>query len=87
MGGDRKMKMFDTCLDCEVKLKKTLVDYRGTKLEALQCPKCKQKIFTEEQVLKAINSTPSTKLMAQELHYYLKCKTTAEFQNQYYSLY
>ena len=50
------MKKFDTCIDCEVKLKKTLVEYKGTRLEALQCPKCKQKIFTEEQSLKAINT-------------------------------
>ncbi|MEK6856992.1 MAG: hypothetical protein AABX39_00200 [Nanoarchaeota archaeon] len=50
------MKTFDTCLDCEAKLKKVSVDYRGTKLEALQCPKCKQKIFTEEQTLNAINN-------------------------------
>lgn len=50
------MKTFDTCLDCEVKLKKVSVECRGAKLEALQCPKCQQKIFTEEQTMSAIDT-------------------------------
>ncbi len=56
------MKNFDSCIECNVKLKKTSVNYRGTKLESLQCPKCKQKIFTEEQTLDAINRLEEKRL-------------------------
>lgn len=56
------MKMFDECIDCNVKLKNVFVLHRGTKLEALQCPKCKQKLFTEEQTLGAINKLEEKRL-------------------------
>ncbi len=36
------------CIDCWIPLEKSIAKYKGLKFEALQCPKCKEKIFTEE---------------------------------------
>lgn len=47
---------FDTCIDCKTKLKTSFVMFKGTILEALVCPKCEQKIFTEKQRLKVIKA-------------------------------
>lgn len=37
------------CINCEVPLKKAISYYKGMEFDAYQCPKCKVKIFTEEQ--------------------------------------
>ncbi len=50
------------CIDCNVEMKKSTVNYRGMPMDALQCPKCKARIYTEEQAHKAI-----LKLEAQRL--------------------
>ncbi len=50
------------CIDCNVELKKTFVKYRDTEFEALQCQKCKQKIFTEELAMNAISKLEEKRL-------------------------
>lgn len=50
------------CMDCNVELKKTFVNYRGTEFEALQCPKCKEKIFTEDLAMNAISKLEEKRL-------------------------
>lgn len=50
------------CINCYIAMKKTFVEYRGIKFEALQCPKCKEKIFTEDLTMKAISQLESKKL-------------------------
>jgi len=42
------------CINCNIPMKKTFVEYKGTKLEARQCPKCKEKIFTEDLTIRTI---------------------------------
>lgn len=41
------------CMKCDIKSKKVFVTFRGIKLEALECPICKEQIFTEELAKKA----------------------------------
>ena len=50
------------CINCNVKMKKTFVEYKGVKFEARQCPKCKEKIFTEDLTMKAISKLESKRL-------------------------
>ena|GEM_PF-1290023 len=50
------------CVNCNVGMKKVLVKYKGMKFEARQCPKCKEKIFTEEQAMKAISKLEAERL-------------------------
>ena len=50
------------CINCDVPMKKTFVEYRGMKLEARQCPKCKEKIFSEELAMKAISQLEAKRL-------------------------
>lgn len=50
------------CINCNVHMKKTFVDYNGVKFEARQCPKCKEKIFTEDLTMKAISKLESKRL-------------------------
>ena len=54
--------MAQTCIDCDIKLKRDFVMYKGLKMEALMCPKCKSKVFTEKQTLKAISKLESKRL-------------------------
>lgn len=56
------MKNINKCINCNVVLNKSSVIHKGTKLEAFQCPKCKQKLFTEEQTLSAINKIEEKRL-------------------------
>ncbi len=56
------MKNINKCINCNVVLNKSSVIHKGTKLEAFQCPKCKQKLFTEEQTLSAINKIEGKRL-------------------------
>ena len=50
------------CFKCNVPMQKTFLNYKSMQLEAQQCPKCKERIFTEELALKA-----AAKLEAQRL--------------------
>lgn len=50
------------CINCGIPMKKTFMIYKGIKLEARQCPKCKEKIFTEDLALKAISELESNRL-------------------------
>lgn len=43
------------CIKCEVPMKKTFVIYNHVKFEARQCPKCKEKIFTEDLAMNVIS--------------------------------
>jgi hypothetical protein len=56
------------CVDCNIPMKKTFVKYKGLGLEARQCPKCKEKIFTEDLTMKAISKLEAKRLE----HEYLK---------------
>ena len=55
-GNERK------CVDCNVPMKKRFIQYRGVELEARECPKCKEKIFTEELTMKAISKLEGKRL-------------------------
>lgn len=50
------------CINCNIAMKKTYLEYNGLKLEARQCPKCKEKIFTEDLAMKAISKLESKRL-------------------------
>ncbi len=58
-------KMVDEkCIHCAMPLVKATVDYNGLKLEARKCPKCGEKIFTEDLTMKAIAKLESNRLEA-----------------------
>lgn len=50
------------CAGCDFPMKKTTVNYKGIKFEARQCPKCKEKIFTEDLAMKAIAKLEAKRL-------------------------
>ncbi len=50
------------CIDCHVPMKKALVNYKEIQLEARECPKCKEKIFTEDLAMKAISQLEEKQL-------------------------
>lgn len=50
------------CINCKIPMKKAYVEYKGIKFEARQCPECKEKIFTEDLTMKAINKLEAKKL-------------------------
>ncbi len=52
----------EKCIRCAVPLVKTAIDYKGVKLEARKCPKCGEKIFTEDLTMKAIAKLESRRL-------------------------
>ena len=54
--------MRELCINCSVPMKKVYIEHRGVKLEARQCPKCKQKIFTEDLTMKAISKFEAKRL-------------------------
>jgi len=60
------------CINCKVKMKKTFVEYKGMKFEARQCPKCKEKIFTEDLTMKAISKLESKRLQKEYLKHPMK---------------
>lgn len=43
------------CINCGIPMRRIFMIYRGIKLEARQCPKCNEKIFTEDLAIKAIS--------------------------------
>ena len=60
------------CINCNVKMKKTFVEYKGVKFEARQCPKCKEKIFTEDLTMKAISKLESKRLEKEYIKHPMK---------------
>ncbi len=60
------------CMNCDVKMKKTFVEHRGIKFEARQCPKCKEKIFTEDLTMKAISKLESKRLEKEYIKHPMK---------------
>ena len=50
------------CMKCTIPMKKTFITYKGIKFEARECPKCKEKIFTEDLTLKAITKLEARKV-------------------------
>ena len=50
------------CIECKVPMKNVSIDYKGVKLEARQCPKCKEKIFTEDLAMKAISKLEAKRM-------------------------
>ncbi|MBD3362022.1 hypothetical protein GF358_04505 [Candidatus Woesearchaeota archaeon] len=60
------------CINCNIPMKKTSVKYKGIKFEAMQCPKCKQKIFTEDLAMKAINKIESERLKSEYIKHPIK---------------
>jgi hypothetical protein len=54
--------MMKKCMQCNVPMKKTTVLYKGLSFEAQQCPKCKEKIFTEDLAMQAITKMEAKKL-------------------------
>lgn len=60
------------CMNCKVPMKNIYVVYKGIKLEARQCPKCKEKIFTEELTMKAINKIEAKKLEEEYIKHPIK---------------
>jgi len=52
----------ELCINCSMPMKKAYIDYKGLKLEARQCTKCKEKIFTEDLTMKAISQLEAKRL-------------------------
>jgi len=50
------------CVDCNIEMKKSTVNYKGLPMTALQCPKCKVRIYTEEQAHNAIVKVEAQRL-------------------------
>ncbi|MBI5388940.1 hypothetical protein HZB01_01010 [Candidatus Woesearchaeota archaeon] len=50
------------CISCNIPLEKAIVTYKGLAMEALQCPKCKEKTFTEEMTLKVVAQLEAKRL-------------------------
>ena len=57
-----KQKQTELCFNCNVPMKKTFVNYKGIELEARECPKCKNRVFTEELTMKAISQLEAKRL-------------------------
>ena len=60
------------CINCGVPMKKTYVERKGIKFEARQCPKCKEKIFTEDLAMKAISQLESKRLEKEYIKHPMK---------------
>src|SRR3989338_3279394 len=60
------------CINCEAPMEKIYVTYRGIKLEARQCPKCKEKIFTEDLTMKAINKLEAKRMEEEYIKHPIK---------------
>ncbi|MBN1645357.1 hypothetical protein JW851_04980 [Candidatus Woesearchaeota archaeon] len=53
------------CINCKIPMKKTSVRYKNIDFEAMQCPKCKEKIFTEDLAMKAISKLETERLKSE----------------------
>ena len=60
------------CITCTTEMRKTQVKYKGMNFEALQCPKCKQRIFTEELAMKAVAKMEAKRLQKEYIKSPLK---------------
>mgnify|MGYP001568594430 CR=1 FL=1 len=52
----------ELCIACSAPMKKAYINYKGLKLEARECIKCKKKIFTEDLTMKVISQLESKRL-------------------------
>ena len=50
------------CISCSALMKKTYINYKGLRLEARECTKCKMRIFTEDLTMKAISQLEAKRL-------------------------
>lgn len=50
------------CIECAVPMIKTHVTYNGIQFEARECPKCHEKIFTEDLTMQAISKLEAKRL-------------------------
>ncbi len=50
------------CIDCRIPMKKAISEYKGLQFDALECPQCKQKIFTQEQATQVIDKLEAQRL-------------------------
>ena len=60
------------CISCNTPMRKTYIGYNGIKFEARQCPKCKEKIFTEDLAMKAISKIESRNLESEYIKHPIK---------------
>ena len=52
----------ELCINCSSPMKKAYINYKGLKLEARVCMKCKKKVFTEDLTMKAIAQLEAKRL-------------------------
>ena len=50
------------CINCSRPMKLTTVKFKGQSFEALECPKCREKIFTKKQLDKVIVKLESKRI-------------------------
>lgn len=60
------------CIQCKIPMKKTHVLYKGISFEARECPKCKEKIFTEDLTMKAIAKLEANRLEEEYIKHPIK---------------
>ncbi len=60
------------CINCNIAMKKTYLEHNRIKFEARQCPRCKEKIFTEDLAIKAISKLESKKLESEYIKHPIK---------------
>ena len=56
------MKNQHYCIECKTPLTKAVSIYKGIRLDSLQCPRCKRKVFDEERAMKAARRIDAAKL-------------------------
>ncbi len=60
------------CIDCDIPMRKAIVKYKGMEFEARECPKCKEKIFTEDLTMKAIAQMEAKRLESEYIKHPIK---------------
>ena len=60
------------CMNCNIAMKKTYLEHNGIKFEARQCPRCDEKIFTEDLAMKAISKIESRRLEPEYIKHPIK---------------
>lgn len=60
------------CFTCKVPMKKSFVKYKNLELEARECPKCKERIFTEDLAMKAASQLESQRLESEYIKHPIK---------------
>jgi len=56
--------MTKKCIRCNKLLKEATFSYKGVHLEALQCPRCGEKIFTESLAMQALDKLEAHRLQS-----------------------